>query len=99
MVIEITISEFNVLKTLNGVMEYLSDIAMLDNGVKDKSGVILNEGEVHFTISEDDLSKFKDDFYFNIVEEGMDREGKVNEYGKQLYKIYDKILSQTNRYK
>ena len=99
MVVTLTKSEFNILKSLNGIMKYLSDIALLGNGVEDKSGVILNESDVRFTICNDDLSKFKDDFYFNIVEEGMDREGKVNEYGKQLYAIYDKILFQANRYK
>ena len=95
---DITKSEFNILSSLKGVMKYLSDIAVFDNG-EEISGIIITEGEVQFAVEDDDLSRFKNEFYYNIVDDGMDREGQVNEYGKQLYDIYDKILYQTKRHK
>ena len=98
MVMRITKSEFNILSSLKGVMKYLSDIAVFDNG-EEISGIIITEGEVQFAVEDDDLSRFKNEFYYNIVDDGMDREGQVNEYGKQLYDIYDKILYQTKRHK
>lgn len=98
MIIRLTKTEFNTLKSLKGIMKYLSEIAVFDNG-EEISGIIVTEGEVQFTIEDDDLSRFKDEYYYNIVDEGMDREGQVNEKGKQLYEIYDKILFQTKYHK
>ena len=96
--IRLTKSEFNILLSLKGIKKYLSDIAVFDDG-EEISGVIITEGEVQFAVEDDDLSRFKNEFYYNIVDDGMDREGQVNEYGKQLYEIYDKILFQTKRRK
>lgn len=42
----------------------------------------------------DDISRFQDVIYFNVVEYGMDKEGAINSKGKQIYDIYDEILSQ-----
>ncbi len=45
-------------------------------------------------IEVNNVSAFQDEIYFNIVEEGMDQNGKVNEYGRKVYDLYDAILVQ-----
>lgn len=42
----------------------------------------------------DDISSFQDIIYFNVVEYGMDKEGAINSKGKQIYTVYDELLSQ-----
>ena len=42
----------------------------------------------------DDISRFQDVIYFNVVEFGMDKDGAINSKGKQIYDKYDEILSQ-----
>ena len=42
----------------------------------------------------DDISSFQDIIYFNVVEYGMDKEGAINSKGKQIYAVYDELLSQ-----
>lgn len=52
----------------------------------------VEDDTVIFEVS--NTSDFQDEIYFNVVEDGMDKEGKVNSLGKQIYNIYDILLSQ-----
>lgn len=54
--------------------------------------VSTNDDNVLFEV--DDVSKFQDEIYFNVVDDGMDREGKVNDLGEKIYNIYDELLYQ-----
>lgn len=71
--------QFNTLKSLNGVSNFISTIQY-------------GTASVDFEVS--DISGFQDEIYFNIVEDGMNKEGLVNAKGKEWYQIYDTILAQ-----
>lgn len=53
------------------------------------------EDSISFLVS--DYTNFMDELNFAIIENGMDDEDTVNEIGKKLYNIYDKILDQKAR--
>ena len=55
------------------------------------ANVFVNNNAIFFV---DDISSFLDIIYFNVVEYGMDKEGAINSKGKQIYTVYDELLSQ-----
>lgn len=75
----LTKNQYEVLSSLKSVKAFLS------NSVSD-------EKNVSFVV--EDISKFQDEIYFNIVEVGMNEEGAVNDRGKELFLIYDLLLNQ-----
>ncbi len=70
-----------------------------ENATKDTLNLIKSKifkrNSVLITIS--NYSDFMVELNFDIVENGMDDEDTVNEVGKKLYNIYDKILDQKAR--
>lgn len=78
---KLTTNEFKFLISLNGINEFIVHQKTDDN-------------ITCFEVS--DISGFQDEIYFNIVENGMDRDGDVNSTGNQIYYIYDKLLFQKN---
>lgn len=50
------------------------------------------DGFVEFQV--EDYSDFQDLMNFDIINDGMDNQNTVNELGKRMYQIYDKILIQ-----
>lgn len=79
MIFKLLKDQYNILSSLEGMNDFIS------SPYEDNEYIL-------FTV--DSISDFQDQFFFNIVENGMDREGNVNDYGKQLYDIYDNILEQ-----
>lgn len=75
----LTKKQFEFLLTLENVTSFIS------NQVTEKSNVI-------FIVN--DVSSFQDIIYFNVVEDGMDKEGAVNSKGRKIYEIYDILLAQ-----
>lgn len=73
------IKQFDTLQSLNGISSFLSRIQR-------------ETSSVNFEVS--NVSEFQDEIFFNIVEDGMDREGEVNAQGKEWYLIYDELLAQ-----
>ena len=73
------VRQFDTLNSLNGVNDFISQIQY-------------GTGSVEFEVS--DVSGFEDEINFNIVEDGMDREGLVNSKGREWYIIYDTLLAQ-----
>lgn len=73
------IKQFDTLQSLNGISGFLSRIQR-------------ETSIVNFDVS--DVSGFQDEIFFNIVEDGMDREGAVNAQGKEWYHVYDELLAQ-----
>ncbi len=49
------------------------------------------------TFQVEDYSDFQDLMNFDIVNDGMDDQNTVNERGKRMYQIYDKILAQKTK--
>lgn len=56
-----------------------------------------NKGDfIEFQV--EDYSDFQTMMNFDIINDGMDNQNTVNELGKRMYRIYDKILAQkTNK--
>ena len=60
--------------------------------LKDRSAEIIFSDTQNFT-------DFATEFTFLVIDVGMDDEDTVNEIGKRLYNIYDKILYQKHNQK
>lgn len=76
---KLTKKQFNFLNALNGVSNFILNKTVDDNSIS-------------FEVS--DVSGFQDEIYFNVVENGMNSEGDVNKFGKEVYLIYDTLLAQ-----
>lgn len=87
--LELTQEQFEILLKLNNVKNFISNFSKKTE-YKNNS-VSYSE---YYIIEVKDISGFQDEIYFNIVENGMDKNGKVNEYGKKVYDLYDAILTQ-----
>ena len=87
--LELTQEQFEILLRLNNVKNFISNFSKKTE-YKNNS-VAYSE---YYIIEVKDISGFQDEIYFNIVENGMDKNGKVNEYGKKVYDLYDAILTQ-----
>lgn len=51
---------------------------------------------VIFDIQDDKLLDFEVEFTFAVLDFGMNDEDTVNEIGKRIYFVYDKLLSQVD---
>lgn len=87
--LELTQEQFEILLKLNNVKNFISNFSKKTE--YKNNGVVYSE---YCIIEVKDISGFQDEIYFNIVENGMDKNGKVNEYGKKVYDLYDAILTQ-----
>lgn len=55
---------------------------------------VTENNRVVFDVKDDKLSDFEDEFTFAVLDFGMDNEDTVNEIGKRIYFVYDKLLYQ-----
>lgn len=84
-----------ILKLSKSDFEFLSSYMELSSECVKLTTTKCKDEFVEFQV--EDYSDFQIMMNFDIVNNGMDNQNTVNNLGKRMYQIYDKILIQNNQ--